>query len=41
MELKERIERVLAEILADKYDCKVVLRFEKEGAKHGNKKNNN
>lgn len=28
MDLKEKIERVLSEILSDKYDCKVVLRFE-------------
>lgn len=27
MELKERIEKVLSEILSDKYDCKVTLRF--------------
>jgi hypothetical protein len=29
MDLKEKIERVLSEILSDKYDCKVTLRFEK------------
>lgn len=28
MDLKERIERVLSDILSDKYDCKVELRFE-------------
>lgn len=33
MELKEKIERLLSEILSDKYDCKVVLRFEKKEAK--------
>lgn len=27
-ELKGRIERLLSEILTDKYDCKVVLKFE-------------
>lgn len=30
MDLKEKIERLLSEILSDKYDCKVVLRFEKK-----------
>lgn len=25
--LKERIEKVLSEILSDKYDCKVTLHF--------------
>lgn len=25
--LRERIERVLSEILSDKHDCKVTLRF--------------
>lgn len=30
MDLKERIERVLSEILSDKHDCKVELRFEKK-----------
>lgn len=29
MDLKERIEKVLSEILSDKYECKVTLRFEK------------
>ena len=28
MELKERIEKVLSEILSDKHECKVTLRFE-------------
>lgn len=28
MELKQKIEKVLSEILTDKYDCKVTLRFE-------------
>ena len=27
MELKERIAKVLSEILSDKYDCKVTLQF--------------
>lgn len=27
MELKERIEKVLSEILSDKYDCKITIRF--------------
>ena len=27
--LKSRIEQVLSEILSDKYDCKITLRFEK------------
>lgn len=30
MDLKERIEKVLSEILSDKHDCKVTLRFEKQ-----------
>lgn len=29
MDLKERIERVLSEILSDKYEAKVTVRFEK------------
>ena len=28
MELKERIEKVLSEILSDKYDCKYIPYFE-------------
>lgn len=28
--LKERIEKLLSEILSDKYECKVTLRFEKK-----------
>lgn len=32
MDLKEKIERLLSEILSDKYDCKVTLRFEKKEA---------
>lgn len=28
-DLKSRIEQVLSEILSDKYECKVTLRFEK------------
>lgn len=27
MDLKRRIEQVLSEILSDKYDCKIALRF--------------
>ena len=37
MNLKERIEQVLSEILSDKYECKVELKFEnvhKEGNKN-------
>ena len=34
MELKERIEKVLSEILSDKYECKITLRFvPKDGAR--------
>lgn len=32
MDLKTRIEKVLSEILSDKYDCKVTLHFEKKEA---------
>lgn len=32
MDLKERIEKVLSEILSDKYDVKVTLHFEKKVA---------
>lgn len=32
MDLKEKIERLLSEILSDKYECKVVLHFEKKEA---------
>ena len=28
MSLKERIEKVLSEILSDKYECRVTLHFE-------------
>lgn len=28
MELKERIEQLLSEILSDKYECKITLHFE-------------
>ena len=28
MELKERIEKLLSEILSDKYECKITLKFE-------------
>lgn len=27
MSLKQRIEQVLSEILSDKYECKITLRF--------------
>lgn len=27
MTLQERIEKILSEILSDKYDCKVTLKF--------------
>jgi hypothetical protein len=39
MDLKEKIERVLSEILSDKYECKVTLRFEerKEDGKNQTK----
>lgn len=30
MDLKTNIEKILSEILSDKYECKVTLRFEKE-----------
>ena len=33
MELKERIERLLEEILSDKYDCDVKVTFEKKEEK--------
>ena len=42
--LKGRIERVLSEILSDKYDCKVTLKFvpkeraENDGENQKNKK---
>lgn len=29
MDLKTKIEKLLSEILSDKYECKVTLRFEK------------
>ncbi len=29
MDLKERIEKLLSEILSDKYECKITLKFEK------------
>ena len=29
-DLKKRIEQLLSEILSDKYECRVVLRFEKK-----------
>lgn len=30
MDLKTKIEKILSEILSDKYECKVTLRFEKK-----------
>ena len=30
MDLKTRIENLLSEILSDKHECRVVLRFEKK-----------
>ena len=30
MDLKERIEKLLSEILSDKHECRVVLKFEKQ-----------
>ena len=30
MELKAKIEKILSEILSDKHECKVTLRFEKK-----------
>ena len=33
MDLKERIEQVLSEILSEKYECKVTLHFEKKELK--------
>lgn len=33
MQMKEKIEKLLSEILSDKYDCVVRLRFEKKEAK--------
>ena len=35
MDLKTRIENLLSEILSDKYECKVTLRFEKKEVLHG------
>ena len=32
MDLKTRIENLLSEILSDKHECRVVLRFEKKVA---------
>jgi hypothetical protein len=29
MELKQRIEKILSEILSDKHECKITLTFEK------------
>ena len=30
MDLKTKIERLLSEILSDKHECRVVLKFEKK-----------
>lgn len=30
-----RIEKILSEILTDKHECKVTLKFEKRGEEHG------
>lgn len=30
MDLKSKIEKLLSEILSDKHECKVTLRFEKK-----------
>lgn len=32
MDLKTKIEKVLSEILSDKHECRVILRFEKRTA---------
>lgn len=34
MELKEKIEKLLSEILSDKYDCNITLKFEKRDEVH-------
>lgn len=34
MDLKTRIEKVLSEILSDKHECRVVLKFKKKGEKN-------
>lgn len=36
MDLKTKIEKILSDILSDKHDCKVTLRFEKKENEHGN-----
>ena len=33
MTVKEKIEKLLSEILSDKYECKVTLKFEKRTGK--------
>lgn len=40
MDLKSKIEKALSEILSDKYNCKVVLRFEKQEAHNRTAENN-
>jgi hypothetical protein len=34
MELKAKIEKILSEILSDKYECKITLHFEKRTEDH-------
>lgn len=36
MDLKQRIEQVLSDILSDKYECKITLRFGDETQKKAN-----
>ena len=35
MDLKTKIEKILSEILSDKHECKVSLRFEKKVTDNG------
>lgn len=37
MDLKSKIEKVLSEILSDKYECKVTLHFESKERKEDEK----
>ena len=37
MDLKTKIEKVLSEILSDKYECKVTLHFESRERKENDK----
>ena len=34
MSLKEKIEKLLSEILSDKHECKITLKFENEETIH-------